>query len=157
MPLALDCDMNPLRTRLSRDHQELETLLERLSLAAEACNREALALTWAELEPRLTLHMQAEERYLLPLLEATHPAEIQRILLEHARIRDTVAQLGVAVELHAVRKNDIQALVELLLAHAKHEDEELYVLAGEKASRAVEHGVLTTLKAFVRSALRTAS
>jgi hypothetical protein len=154
------CDganMNPVRTRLNRDHQELEALLELLSQAADTCNREALATAWAELEPRLIAHMQAEEQYLLPLLEASHPAEVRRTLLEHGQIRDAIAELGVAVELHAVRKSDIQAMVERLRAHAKQEDEELYVLAGDKASGAVEHGVLTTLKAVVRSALRSAS
>jgi hypothetical protein len=149
--------MNPVGTRLSHDHRELAALLESLSQAAEVSDREALTATWAELEPRLLRHMQAEERYLLPLIEASHPAEVKRTLAEHVQIRDWVAELGVAVELHAVRSCDIQALIDLLQSHAKHEDEELYVFAGDKASSAVEHSVLTALKTVVRSVLRTAS
>ena len=149
--------MNPVGTRLSQDHRELAALLECLSQAAEASDRQALNATWAELEPRLIRHMEAEERYLLPLVQADHPAETKRTLLEHAQIRDRIAELGVAVELHAVRSSDIQALIELLRAHSKREDEELYVLAGNKASVAVEHRILATLKTVVRSALRSAS
>jgi hypothetical protein len=149
--------MNPVGTRLSQDHQELAALLERLSQAAEASDRQALTATWAELEPRVIRHMEAEERYLLPLVEADHPAQAKRTLLEHAQIRDLIAELGVAVELHAVRSADIQALIELLRAHSQREDEELYVLAGNKASVAVEHRILATLKTVVRSALRSAS
>ena len=149
--------MNPVGTRLSQDHQELAALLERLSQAAEGSDRQALSATWAELEPRVIRHMEAEERYLLPLVEADHPAQAKRTLLEHAQIRDLIAELGVAVELHAVRSSDIQALIELLRGHSKREDEELYVLAGNKASVAVEHRILATLKTVVRSALRSAS
>jgi hypothetical protein len=149
--------MNPAGTRLSQDHQELAALLASLSQAAEASDRQALTATWAELEPRVIRHMEAEERYLLPLVEASHPAEVKRTLLEHAQIRDRIAELGFAVELHTVRSSDIRALIDLLLAHSKREDEDLYVLAGNMASVAVEHRILATLKTVVRSALRSAS
>jgi hemerythrin len=149
--------MNSVGKRLSQDHQQLAALLEALSQAAEACDREALVATWAELEPRLICHMEAEERYLLPLVEADYPAEVSRTLLEHAQIRDRIAELGLAVELHAVRAGDIRALIEVLQAHSKHEDEALYTIAGDKVSVAVEHSVLSTLKTALRSALRSAS
>ena len=149
--------MNSVGERLTQDHQQLAVLLERLSQAAEACDREALVATWTELEPRLTCHMEAEERYLLPLVEADHPAEVKRTLLEHAQIRDRIAELGLAIELHSVRSGDIRALIDMLQAHAKHEDEKLYVIAGDKVSVAGEHRVLSTLRTALRSALRSAS
>jgi hemerythrin-like domain-containing protein len=145
--------MNQLGKRLTQDHQELAGLLESLSQAADASDRQALASIWSEVEPRLIHHMDAEERYLLPLIEASHPAEVKRTLREHTRIRDLLCELGVAVELHAARSSDIQGLIELLRAHSQHEDEQLYVLAGDKASVAVEHSVLATLKTAVRAAL----
>jgi hypothetical protein len=148
--------MSSLGKRLSQDHQQLAALLECLSQAAEASDRETLVATWAELETRLICHMEAEERYLLPLVEASHPAEVTRTLAEHAQIRDRIAELGLAVELHAVRSSDIRALIELLQAHSKHEDEALYVIAGDKASVAIEHRVLSTLRTVLRSALRSA-
>jgi hypothetical protein len=157
MALAMVQCMNSAGTKLSQDHRQLAVLLECLSQAAEACDREALAATWAELEPRLIGHMDAEERYLLPLVEADHPREVKRTLLEHAQIRDRLAELGLAIELHAVRCADIRALTDLLQAHSKHEDDGLYVLAGDKVSVAVEHRVLSTLRMARRSDLRSAS
>jgi hemerythrin-like domain-containing protein len=148
--------MNPIGKRLNRNHQELAALLERLSQAIEASDRGAVAAIWVEFQARLIRHMEAEEHYLLPLIAASHPAEVNQTLLEHTQIRDLIGELGVAIELRAVRSDEIQALSELLHAHSTHEDQEFYVLAGDKASVAVEHRVLATLKGVVRSpALRT--
>jgi hypothetical protein len=90
--------------------------------------------------------MSAEEQFLLPLLEASDPAEVARIRAEHLRIRDSLTELGLAVELHTVREPRITELVRLLEAHAEHENTALYRLAGDKASSAVEHGLAQLLK-----------
>lgn len=138
--------MNSIASRLTQDHQELDALLRRLAEDAEAPERGVLEETWSSFESKLIRHMEAEERFLLPLLEVTDAAEVARIRLEHARVRDSLTELGVAVELHTVRAVDVNELVGLLAAHAKHENTALYRLAGEKASRAVEHGVAQLLK-----------
>jgi hemerythrin-like domain-containing protein len=138
--------MNPIATRLTQDHQDLDSLLRRLAEDAEAPEPGALEKTWTIFESKLIRHMEAEERFLLPLLEASNAAELTRIRLEHARIRDILTELGVAVELHTVRAADVTELVNLLHAHAKHENTALYQLAGDKASRAVEHGIAQMLK-----------
>jgi len=106
----------------------------------------ALQATWTRFEGKLIRHMEAEEQLLLPLLEASDAAEVARIRGEHARIRDSLTELGVAVELHTVRESHIRDLIALLAAHAKHEDAALYRVAGEKASSAVEHGIARMLR-----------
>jgi hypothetical protein len=145
--------MNQIAAKLSQDHEQLDALLTQLAQAAKACDREALLATWGVLESRLIRHMEAEERYLLPLVEAQAPAEVALTRAEHARIRDLLCELGVAVELHAVRETDIRQLIELLQAHARREESALYALAGEKASVAVEHSIASALKAAVRAVL----
>lgn len=149
--------MNSVSSKLVRDHQELDALLARLSEDAQSCEREALQATWAAFEGRLIAHIDAEERFLLPLVETDNPREVAQTRRDHAQIRDLVAELRLAVELHTVREPDIRKLVKLLRSHARHEEAALYVLAGEKASVAVEHSISSTLKAVVRSALRVAS
>ncbi len=52
-------------------------------------------------------HMEVEERFLLPLIEASERAEVERIRSEHARIRDGVAELGLGIDLHSVREPQI--------------------------------------------------
>jgi hypothetical protein len=106
----------------------------------------ALQTTWAAFESKMVRHMEAEEHFLLPLLEASDAAEVARIRAEHAQIRDAISQLGVAVELHTVREANVRELIELVYAHGRHEDAALYRLAGDKASAAVEHGIAQMLR-----------
>lgn len=147
--------MNSVAARLTKDHAELQGLLERLAQDATAPLAGELEATWAVFERRLIRHMEAEERFLLPLLEASDPDEVARIRVEHARIRDSLTELGVAIELHTIRAPHIDELIALLEAHAKHENVALYRLAGEKASTAVEHGIAERLKSAI-SAVTTA-
>lgn len=145
--------MNPVRTKLVEDHETLDALLVQLAEEAEDSNRPALQATWSDFEQRLIAHIDAEERYLLPLIEADNPSEVAQTRREHGAIRDLIAELGLAIELHTARAPDICRLSDLLRAHAKHEKAALYTLAGDKASVSVEHSITTTLKAVVRSAL----
>ena len=91
--------------------------------------------------------MEAEERELLPLVEAAHPLEVARTLAEHAQIRQLVAELGVAIELHTARQPAIEGLIELLREHALREDHVLYEFAGCKASSAVYDKISSVLRA----------
>lgn len=146
--------MNQLQAKLAEDHEEINAALRCLAEDVEAPCAGELQATWAAFEGRLTRHLEAEERFLLPLIEASDPDEVQRIRADHARIRDSIAGLGIAIELHTARQPQIAELIQFLQAHAKHEDEAFYRLAGDKASVAVEHSVLETLKNAVRSAAR---
>lgn len=138
--------MNPITDKLTKDHEELDALLLCLVQDAAAPVPGALQSTWTKVETKLIRHMEAEERFLLPLLEADDANEVTRIRQEHMRIRDLLSELGLAVELHTVRESNIMELVELLKAHAQHENGALYRLAGDKASTAVEHGIGQMLK-----------
>jgi len=100
--------------------------------------------------------MRAEELYLLPLLEASHPTEVERTHAEHARIRELVDELGVAVELHTARKPAITELIELLKLHSAREDEALYSWAGDKASTAVQRSLFSALRGTLQTALSSA-
>jgi hypothetical protein len=138
--------MNSVAVRLTKDHRELDVLLRCLAQDARAPVPGALQTTWAAFESKMVRHMEAEERFLLPLLEASDAAEVARIRAEHAQIRDAISQLGVAVELHTVREANVRELIELVYAHGRHEDAALYRLAGDKASAAVEHGIAQMLR-----------
>lgn len=111
-----------------------------------------LQATWGQFETRLTSHMEAEERELLPLVEAAHPLEVARTLAEHAQIRQLVAELGIAIDLHAARQPAIEGLIKLLRAHALREDHVLYEFAGSKAPSAVYDKISSVLRA-ARSAI----
>jgi hemerythrin-like domain-containing protein len=149
--------MNQIREKLTKDHEELEALLQCLSEDVEAPCPGTLEETWDRFESRLLRHLEAEERFLLPLVEASDPAEAARTRAEHARIRASLADLGVGIELHTTRKAHIAELIDFLRQHAEHEDEALYQLAGDKASSAVGHSIFESLRDAVRSVLRPAT
>ena len=138
--------MTSVAVQLTKDHEELQALLHCLAQDAKAPLPGALQATWVSFETQLLRHMDAEERLLLPLLAASDAAEVARIRAEHARIRDLLNELGVAVELHTVREANISELIALLEAHAKHENAQLYRLASAQASEALEGRVARLLE-----------
>lgn len=144
--------MNSIRAKLAQDHEALDSLLRCLAQDAQAPCRGSLETTWNAFEGRLLRHMDAEESFLLPLVEASHPAEVERTLAEHRQIRDLVAQLGLAIELHTARQPQVLELIRMLGKHAAHEDETLYQLAGDKASTTVARSLFKGLKTAIRSA-----
>jgi len=147
--------MNDIKARLTQDHQDIDALLRCLAedAAAPEC-RAPLQSTWGQFETRLLGHMDAEERHLLPLIEATCPDEAARTRLEHVRIRHMVYELGVAIELHAARQPAIDALVKLLHEHAQREDVILYELAGQRASIVHQDRITSMLRAALHRALQ---
>jgi len=145
--------MNDVREQLIRDHGELEQLLQRLADDSAAPEPAALLPTWCQFETRLLAHMDAEERYLLPLLDVSHARESAQTRAEHARIRELVSELGVAVELHTARQAAITELIAILRQHSEHEEESVYPLGSQRA----EAHVQTKISAALETARRLAS
>jgi hemerythrin-like domain-containing protein len=112
-----------LRALLSGDHERLDALfVELLDEFREGDPNDVRAM-WARFETGLTAHLDAEERYLLPLFARLEPEEAAGLLAEHAVLRRTLDELGVGVDLHAVSLNVARKFVETLRAHAHHEDQ----------------------------------
>lgn len=126
--------MTDLRAQLTKDHLDLDALLQSLAEDATAPESGALQVTWSRFEKCLLAHIDAEERYLLPLVHTSHPSETARTRIEHARILDVVSALGIAVELHTARQPAIADLVTMLREHAEHEDRVLYPLGSSVAA-----------------------
>jgi hemerythrin-like domain-containing protein len=145
-------DKELLRDRLLEDHTRLNGILTRLLAAFEANDREDMASLWTQLESGLTAHMDAEEKYLLPVLARTEPAEARDLLAEHAEIRSRLLDLGVRVDLHTIRLDTAQELIALLRAHAGKEDEILYSFADKHLDAETRGSVLRAIgAAAVRS------
>ena len=129
-----------LHTTLKHDHARLERLFEALSNAVESADQPTLAGMWDEFESSLLAHLELEERYLLPAVEAQHPSAAEMLIGEHKEIRKRVAELGVRTDLHLLRKEVADELIELLRNHAGWEDRTLYPWAeralSERAKRA---------------------
>lgn len=121
-----------LRGELIRDHHRLDQLFSELRAAFDADAREDAARLWTDLDQGLSAHMAFEERYVLPAFRAVDSSEVDGLLREHDLIRHRLAELGIGVDLHAVRAEIVADFLALLRAHAHREDELLYRWAERK-------------------------
>lgn len=120
---------------LRYDHERLEALFAKLIDEFRGGDRDDLRATWARFETGLLAHFAAEERYLLPLFARVDPGEASALLAEHALYRRKLDELGVGVDLHAVRLDVAQELVNALREHAGREDRLLYRWAEQNVDR----------------------
>ena len=112
--------------RFLADHRRLETLLERLLAAFEANDREDIAKLWTAFEAGLLMHLEAEEKHLIPALQKASERNARVLIQEHRHIRTRLEELGVGIDLHIVRLTVARDFIDELRAHAKNEDRMLY-------------------------------
>lgn len=111
-----------LRALLEHDHDRLESLYEKLIAAFRADAGDEVIRLWSQFEVRLLRHMDVEEELILPALADEDPAEVEVLLAEHAEIRRTLTELGIAVDLHSTRSEVVEQFLALLRRHAARED-----------------------------------
>jgi hemerythrin superfamily protein len=112
--------------RLLSDHQRLDSLFDRLLKDVRRGDWATCQATWARFERELLEHLEAEETFLLPTFESEHPDETATLRREHANIRRLLADMGVKLELHAEREQNVRRFVESLQSHAAREEALLY-------------------------------
>jgi hypothetical protein len=112
--------------RLLADHANLENLFGRLQDDIRSGDWTACQTTWTQFEQNLLNHIDAEEVYFLPWFEREYAAEAAALRQDHATIRYLLADMGVRLELHAVREANVARLIALLRAHTAKEERLLY-------------------------------
>lgn len=128
-----------IKARLISDHRALEQLLAQLTSAIEGAGASELCEQWTRFEQNLRDHLDTEERCLFPLVTHDHRSEIERLRGDHQHIRQALSELGVAVDLHTLRKAAVDELIVYLQEHAQREDRTLYQWVDE--SPAAERGL----------------
>ena len=111
---------------LAEQHRRLDKVFQAL---VSECGREdpiALRQQWSAFEHELLEHMDEEEARWLPRFSRRYPAEAEQLRQEHEEIRATLGELGVMLDLHALRAESVAAFVAKLRAHAAREDRRLY-------------------------------
>ncbi len=111
---------------LRTDHKELESLTRSVMKKVVSGERAAIARAVGELQARLLAHMDREERELLPRYALHAPQDASEIRSDHARIREVLAELDVAVDLHLVRAATLDAFLNTVQMHAMRESAGLY-------------------------------
>jgi hemerythrin-like domain-containing protein len=146
--------MNNLREELLREHAWLDQALNDLACAAETANDTAMRSAWSEVERGLLQHLDFEEQELFPLVAPFHAGSVKALHDDHARIRKLVADLGVRADLHTLRKDTVDDLVESLRRHAEHEDRTLYHWIGEHAPEDTRRHLLGLFAKTARADIR---
>ncbi len=119
--------------RLAAHHRELDALFDKLLLDMHGGDSATCQATWSRFERALLDHIEAEEVFLLPSFDGVHGREATIIRQEHAEIRHLLADMGVRLELHAVREEHVEKLIEALRKHAEREERLLYPWAEKLA------------------------
>jgi hemerythrin-like domain-containing protein len=149
--------MSNLREELLHQHAWLDQALNDLGCAAEAADNTVLLGAWSELERTLLRHLDFEEQELFPLVAPFHAKGLDALRDEHDRIRKLVTDLGVRADLHALRKDTVDELVETLRRHAEHEDRTLYHWIEEHAPEDTRRHLLSLFAKTARADVRSSS
>jgi hypothetical protein len=113
--------------RLAEQHRQLEKVFQGLVCGCVSEDPIALRRRWCTFERELLEHMQEEEQRWLPAFSIKYPAEAEELRREHQEIRTTLNELGVALDLHALRAETGEAFINKLRTHAAREDRRLYL------------------------------
>lgn len=117
------------RTLLGEHSREIETTCCELLGRTYADEPHALVQAYRQFEREMLEHLALEEQILIPGYAADAPDDARTLMDEHAQLRQLLYRLAIDVELHTVRLEAVENLVERLHAHAAHEDAGLYTWA----------------------------
>jgi len=131
--------------RLKLDHKEFEASLERLRAFALADDAELLQGEWNELESAILRHIDAEDMFLLPGFSRDQPDVAATLHSEHAEIRRQLGEVGLALDLHTLRLEQIDALYRAVARHAALEERTLYPWADEERNSPLVDAVVRRL------------
>ena len=120
---------------LPEHHHDLEEHYQRLMARCQGGEPLELRCEWALFERELNDHLELEEKELIPRFRRDRPTEAAQICREHEQIRAGLAELGIALDLHALRVTAVQEFLDLLRAHARLEEALFYPWVNEHAAQ----------------------
>lgn len=123
--------------RLEREHRSLNACLAQLICAAREGDPIDLRVAWRTAEHSLLTHFALEEELLLPVFARRHPDEAALLLAEHAAIKNQLLEIGLNLELHIVRAEDVECFARSVRDHGRREERTLYRWAGRTSATSI--------------------
>ncbi|HSN84620.1 MAG TPA: hemerythrin domain-containing protein [Polyangiales bacterium] len=148
----MDTEMS-VRESLGSDHEAINRALSDLANAVEGADFPTILEVFRDVDRGLRAHMYGEERYLFRDFEESHPADVRELREDHDRFHRKLDELMIETELHTLRKESIDALIEELRAHASKENVTLYEWADQPLHEAQRDALFAFLEKR-RAALR---
>jgi uncharacterized protein (TIGR02284 family) len=144
-PLSKAASVAESSARLKLDHEEFEASLERLRAFALAEDAELVQGEWNELERSILRHVDAEDMFLLPGFARDQPDVAGTLHAEHAEIRKQLGEVGLALDLHTLRLEQIDALYRAVARHVALEERTLYPWADQERNSPLVDAVVRRL------------
>ena len=138
--------MESIRDRLTADHLRLDALFDDVLKRLALDDRDETRTAWNDFEKGLLAHLEVEEKFILPKFGKDHELEASVIRREHDGFRKKLAELGVMVDLHAIRMNVANDFVRALREHARREDSLMYRWAQENLASEARAEMLNGLR-----------
>lgn len=138
------------REVLLEDHVRLLQLFDEVLCRLRQNDREETRSAWRLFDSAITAHLEAEEKFLFPAYRAVNLLEVEALERDHAKFRKRLDEMGIAVDLHTIRADAAQQLVEELTEHSRREDVRMYLWAETHLSIEVRHGLHARLQAASR-------
>jgi len=138
--------MDSLRDRLTADHLRLDALFDDVLKRLALDDRDETRAAWNDFEKGLLAHLEVEEKFILPKFAKDHELEASAIRREHDAFREKLAELGVMVDLHAIRVNVANDFMRALREHARREDALMYRWAQENLAKEAHAEIVSGLR-----------
>jgi hypothetical protein len=135
---------------LRAQHRALDIHLDEMCRLARGDDRsderDAMRACWAKLEDEVLAHLNLEEMHLLPAIGKKHPDNVREIRAEHDHIRGLLGEIGVELDLHMARAEQIDRLAAGLRSHAIQEEGGIYAWAEDELSASTKELFLRRLR-----------
>jgi uncharacterized protein (TIGR02284 family) len=128
-PLSKAASIPEAGARLRLDHEAFEASLERMRDFVLAEDMELARGEWNELESGILRHLDAEEMFLLPEFAREEPEEAAILRGEHADVRTQLGEVGLALDLHMLRAEQVDRIFRAIASHVAREERTLYAWA----------------------------
>ena len=131
----------------------MDALMARVLEAFADNDRELVATLWHEFDAGILAHLEAEEKFMIPILLRVCERDARILIQEHKHIRTQLVELGIGVDLHLVRLESARSFISELHAHSLHEDTLLYRRADAELGDEERQSVFAALAENLRTRL----
>ncbi len=131
---------------LRAQHRAIDAQLDEMCNLVRGDDRDAMRDTWAKLEDALLAHLNLEEMHLLPDVAHRHPEHVRAVRAEHDKVRATLGEIGLALDLHVARAEQFERLAVDLRAHSAAEETGMYSWAEVELPKTTRELVLRKLR-----------
>jgi len=121
-----DLPANYLDQRLDRDWTQLERALQDITRTFDTADYLVCVEAWDHFEDLVLSHMEFEECHMFPALHRDRPLQATLLADDHTRLLQELQRLGLGVDLHVTKAEDVRHFVHSLRQHTAREHKWLH-------------------------------